>query len=55
MRHLLYDDKVDIDGEKEKMSDGRSYNLLHYTTTLNYSIGATSRNITHKTATLAGP
>lgn len=61
VRHLIYEDNT-IDPydksdkpTKEKVSDGRTYNLGHYAATLNISIGASNKNIIHKTATIAGP
>lgn len=57
VRHLIYEDNIadPITGQKEKVSDGRTYNLSHYTATLNKTIGASSKNLIHKTATLAWP
>lgn len=61
VRHLMYEDNV-VDPydksdkpAKEKVSDGRTYNLGHYAATLNISIGANKKNNIHKTATIAGP
>lgn len=55
VRHLIYEDNIadPKTGEKEKVSDGRTYNIAHYAATLNSTIGASSKNLIHKTATLA--
>lgn len=57
VRHLIYEDNIadPKTGEKEKVSDGRTYNIAHYAATLNSTIGASSKNLIHKTATLAWP
>lgn len=67
VRHLLYEDDVakpeeyytesEIASKKkirEKISDGRTFNLPHYGRTLNATTGANIHNQLYKTATNLG-